>query len=668
MHKSIAIFLTLLAALKFTPLAFAEEGKPFRFEAPQIRTGAVQLDGKRREKKEKICGDAPPGAWLDEGAFEIKILNDDDTSERSCIPEFDVYKEISPDFFVPQRVCLNLYVKSVGGPENINKRGHLRCAIETSAYDMPGPDIKTEKSDHEKIASDVTLSIPTVPAKIELHGQSASYFKIIIPMNLVKRKIDLSLQSSEKIIPGFKVTLKGSRLVDVLESNRRLGIYLDFDVSGPLNVRCGVTTYFSIIGPRFPDAKVKLFGTESNCRTGSAGGNLLGIPEKLNQAIISTLTPALSSGIIADSDGYKKLLSADLSLLEFYRKAYVQGSYCGVTGATGSICVVISWPNKEEIHKREAELLSSALPRTVPLDSEKVEKLLANLRHAAYPDHLAKVTGLDPYPAGFKDGQIEDGDMAIFGGLLCASGEQSGCALLKAASSTDGRFWRSPRHVGSPERISEATFSGDQMKGAIAYLTATAEPARTASFLTYLKSKPTSVPDSGLTLESGYSSCPNYEPKFTCFVGGFDWYALGQIAKRDAVEEALPNDFGELTERYKFTHDTLVWEALITPKGYRLHLLGVQIFLLRLLGERSAKLDGAAKILSGREPNNAFFMFLNIGADQRVLHVAQDRCFGEISRVNFGDWQWQRSEDQEAWRESMIWDCIFLFNLLHSKR
>ena len=48
----------------------------------------------------------------------------------------------------------------------------------------------------------------------------------------------------------------------------------------------------------------------------------------------------------------------------------------------------------------------------------------------------------DGYPS--KD-HCDDGDMVLFGSLLCASGETPGCDLVRASQDASGRWWRSPR-------------------------------------------------------------------------------------------------------------------------------------------------------------------------------------------------------------------------------
>ncbi len=67
--------------------------------------------------------------------------------------------------------------------------------------------------------------------------------------------------------------------------------------------------------------------------------------------------------------------------------------------------------------------------------------------------------------------ECEDGDMTMFNGLLCASGDAEGCDAVKRAQGPDGRWWRSPRHIG--DNSDQISFSEDQSFGVFLYLAET---------------------------------------------------------------------------------------------------------------------------------------------------------------------------------------------------
>jgi hypothetical protein len=81
-----------------------------------------------------------------------------------------------------------------------------------------------------------------------------------------------------------------------------------------------------------------------------------------------------------------------------------------------------------------------------------------------------------PFPSKIGPGSAspqlcDDGDMTLFNGLLCAAGDQRGCAAVKASQDRDGRFWRSPRRLGmDSSNGSDVSFSEDQALGVMLYL------------------------------------------------------------------------------------------------------------------------------------------------------------------------------------------------------
>jgi hypothetical protein len=62
------------------------------------------------------------------------------------------------------------------------------------------------------------------------------------------------------------------------------------------------------------------------------------------------------------------------------------------------------------------------------------------------------------------------GDSVLFNALLCYSGGRGGCAAVAASQGPDGRWWRSPLHIGwedlRPGSDSQTSFSRDHVLGA----------------------------------------------------------------------------------------------------------------------------------------------------------------------------------------------------------
>src|SRR5581483_2635248 len=78
-----------------------------------------------------------------------------------------------------------------------------------------------------------------------------------------------------------------------------------------------------------------------------------------------------------------------------------------------------------------------------------------------------------PSKEGDKPGSCDDGDMTLFNGLLCLSGQDIGCTAVQKSQGPDGRWWRSPRRINWEAPNHDVSFSPDQALGVFAYLIAT---------------------------------------------------------------------------------------------------------------------------------------------------------------------------------------------------
>lgn len=653
----------LTAAVMFCLHNTTYADDPFVYAAEQIRTAAVNENGQRHDAESTECVSAPNGRLFKQSVFKQEVLNLHDASEHSCSMSFGDFEEVVPGITEPKKVCLRSWVVSVGGFLNIGKRGHLKCGMRGAVYDGV---------EHRSIArvapvggrTDVTLSAPTLPADLTLERERRSLVTASIPLSFLQSAIDEGLRTSPPKLPaGLKLTVMSSRFEEYHPESRVITFYVDVDISGFIGARCDIRARISIPAARLRDMVVQEVGSDANCRSGSFLGQLADFPARLNGEIRKNIADAMKGKIFQGSETFSDWVKEDPKWAEFLDRGVLQGLYCDWRGAPG-LCLRLGWPGRDAVDVREAELLANAPSPLGPVDKAAAFASLHELRLFAVEKLQSQTSAGFKYPAGRDaEGRVEDGDMSIFGGLLCASGEPLGCDLIRN-SNADGRFWRSPRRVGEADTREHASFSGDQMKGVIAFLAQTSEFQRLDGLLSYLKGKPTNVPNDSHVLETGYSSCPNFGPNFTCFVGGFDWFALGALAKKANLEAALPSDYPALMSRYGFTYDGMIWESLLTNNGYRLHLIAVQLHLLRMIGETDPRLAVVAKILAGREPQNAFMVYLHLGADERVRKLADAKCAAPETRTDFTDWQWQRAEADDAWSRSMVWDCVFVYGLL----
>jgi hypothetical protein len=153
--------------------------------------------------------------------------------------------------------------------------------------------------------------------------------------------------------------------------------------------------------------------------------------------------------------------------------------------------------------------------------------------------------------------------------------------------------------------------------------------------------------------------------------------AIQLLAKKLGMTAELPNGEDDATQKYGFTTRQIVWEAFLGPYDYQSHLLGVEIWLYRMLGLDDENLRLAARILAGRQPKNAFFSHLaDPGLDKPSLstfNAFHQQCgLDAKTPTEQGQWVWERPYElspgipNPAWQKSEVWDCVFAGYFLYS--
>ena len=259
----------------------------------------------------------------------------------------------------------------------------------------------------------------------------------------------------------------------------------------------------------------------------------------------------------------------------------------------------------------------------------------------------------------------EDGDTTLFNGLLCAAGEPLGCEGVRRAQGADGRWWRSPRRVdgnlGEPR-----SFSRDMSMGVLLYLATTGDRDAATRWLAWIDgNRPCSItrPWGGCLVRGPHRVCRD-DVSFTCTITPGLWALMGRVWDH----LGLPRH-AEMNRWSAFDTDLASLEATFTEPGYQLHLKGVAIYLKEVLGvQRSWRLENAAR-LSERQPANPFFRSLWQGASVEVIDAVLARCPAPGAPPAEQDqWAWERADEQQAWRDSMGWDCVFLADRLLAQR
>lgn len=261
----------------------------------------------------------------------------------------------------------------------------------------------------------------------------------------------------------------------------------------------------------------------------------------------------------------------------------------------------------------------------------------------------------------------DDGDTVLFGGLLCWSGDERGCELVKKSQGSDGRWWRSPRR--NPGNLGQdKSFSRDMAIGVMLYLTITKDVAAAESWLQWIEAHRPCIEPAGETLTEkcvvpGLHRYCTDGPQQMCTLTPASWANMGhvwsylglkkhQLMKVNAAADDVPGPF------------SLMSRANTTPLGYQLHLVAAEILMKIGIDIQRDHRENAARTLSERQPGNPYFQFLagrnheDTRAD--VVRLCPKPGDGPTRRFQ---WSWERDTAEVAWTESMGWDCIFMDQL-----
>lgn len=258
------------------------------------------------------------------------------------------------------------------------------------------------------------------------------------------------------------------------------------------------------------------------------------------------------------------------------------------------------------------------------------------------------------------------GDMTIFAGLACLSGEEQRCEDVRKAQGKSGEWFRAPGRVDIPREDGGPDFSRDQSMGVQAYLIATKDTAAANLWMDFIERNNWRLCQRS---EEGWNAC--YTPITWWFTVGKVWDYLG------------------LKRNKKMKHSNYIVqniyqpiEARVQPNDYPLHLTALAVYLRQELAKRTGKADAhpkemakLIKIINQRSPQNPFFNYLKNGPTEAAADTVFKYCPKEapakIDGRFYGDWIWQRStKDTLDHREEMTWDypggweCIFMINLL----
>lgn len=246
----------------------------------------------------------------------------------------------------------------------------------------------------------------------------------------------------------------------------------------------------------------------------------------------------------------------------------------------------------------------------------------------------------------------DDGDATLFSGLLCLAGEEQGCAAVKAAQDSAGKFWRSPRRVGVD---SSNSFSRDMALGVLSYLLATKDTAAAQAWIRWVdQNSVCQLNVGGVCQLRTYRYCRD-DSDGRCLITPGMWSVMRRVWEH--LELPLHKEMKTTGEQ------TLIMEAEQAPVGYALHLKAVVFFLYQKMGRNLAFEWDLINTIHERQPDNLFFQYLHEGSSLRLQEALKNLCPLEAPE-NRKQWTWERDTAEHAEHDAMGWDCIFLGRLL----
>jgi hypothetical protein len=245
---------------------------------------------------------------------------------------------------------------------------------------------------------------------------------------------------------------------------------------------------------------------------------------------------------------------------------------------------------------------------------------------------------------GEKDnGEDDDGDSMLWGGLLCLSGDAQQCSAVFKSQGSDGALFRNPKGTRGVNDSSR-----DMLLGFLSALVPTKNVSAANQAYSYIKS-------------NNFKLCNNATDN-RCSVNPSQhrslWGAMQKVYSYIGAPISSEMNNADLGD------ETLTsLQSQFAFEGYGLHLVAVEIFIRNSIGNSSSKLQNAALDVSDREPGNPFFELVARGKTSRAAQLTLEKCPKVLNHTR-KQWAWQRTDSEQAWLQSKGWECIFMANLL----
>lgn len=259
----------------------------------------------------------------------------------------------------------------------------------------------------------------------------------------------------------------------------------------------------------------------------------------------------------------------------------------------------------------------------------------------------------------------DDGDSAIFNGILCYSGVEEGCRTVRDSQATSGQWYRSPRRMKNGGGNSKANFSRDQMMGLLLYFVKTKDKRSAEKWWKWVNRKqPRTV-------------CSNND--LVCIL--IDNLSLSLIAKVfNYIGMDLDPDLQRLLNRKKPVENAATTRVTISAAnpGYVSHNYIITLLIHHHIDPRGHLWkDYWTKTLLNKKDmdNNPFFQYVakktcpnncrKVPPTNKIIKNMLNKCPKVDGRINHrNQWSWERTNKGSPWKNSMGWECVSLGKLL----
>lgn len=303
-----------------------------------------------------------------------------------------------------------------------------------------------------------------------------------------------------------------------------------------------------------------------------------------------------------------------------------------------------------------------------PLTADKAEALKAKAE-GWQSFGFTCPAGYPAKPSNDSEQPCDDGDSVIFNGLLCYSGNQTACQAVGDSQDSDGRWWRSPRRAAGEGRVAKTSFSRDQLIGVIFYL------------FTLYKTEPEEARQRATNWHSwikanGDAVCT--ESSTTCAAAPLNWTLIARLFDhmKLPLDSNLKNYLG--TESNQIIVTVI---QFLTDAGFELHNYSASALAFAEMGFGKSVVPWANAITKVKGMEDNPFIELagkmicagDCGANKALDSKSLDQIANRVMELcpdpaqttsNRSQWGWERATSEQAWQNSMGWDCVFMANLL----